>query len=103
MIIAVIMLVLYSIATTVALVVSVKGWLRCSDKLYEVRDQIVQSLDMLNECFRRVSKTASREVLSDEPIIRELVNDTKMARDAILLVANKIVISYVENDKEDNT
>lgn len=70
---------------------SVRKNLEFSEKLETVVDQIEKSLDILDSCYNRASARAKLEVLSDEPIVKELLDDIQVSRDAILIVANLIV------------
>lgn len=98
-------LLLFTIAISVLLFVSIRRNLQYSEKLEELGDQIDESLDILDGCYQRISKAAVTPVLSDEPIVKQLISDIKLTRDAVLLVANKIVIfdSTDENKNDDNT
>jgi len=91
----------YAALATVALVASV---LRTS-KLLELQDalgeRIDESLDILNDCYGRISRIAETPVASDDPLIQQLLNDVKYTKHAILLIANKIVDSMDEDDKEE--
>lgn len=86
------------------LFVSVRQNLQYSEKLEELGDQIDESLDILNGCYQRIAKAAETPVLSDEPIVQQLISDIKLTRDSVLLVANKIVIfdSTDENKNDDD-
>jgi hypothetical protein len=48
-----------------------------------------------------VAEKSNIELLSDEPIVRDLVYDMKRSKDAILLVANMIVIPFNEDEEDD--
>jgi hypothetical protein len=78
--------------------ISARRNLQLIDKLDEVGDQVDESLEVLNECYGRIARTADTPVMSDEPLIRELMNDIRLARDAVLLVANKLVSFDQEED-----
>jgi hypothetical protein len=56
----------------------------------DVEDQVEESLDILNECYGRLSKIAKLDVMVDEPVVRDMVQTLKKSIDAILLVANKV-------------
>jgi CHASE3 domain sensor protein len=99
-----IVLVIFTIIIGALLFVSIRRNLQYSEKLEELGDQIDESLDIIDKCYKRISTTAETPVLSDEPIVQQLISDIKLTRDAILLVANKIVIfdSTDENENDDN-
>lgn len=75
-----------------------KKTLVLSEQREALVDQIEDSLDMLDECHSRLSHHAEIPVLSDEPIIRELIYDIKRAKNAVLAIAGKVVIYGQEKD-----
>ena len=86
----------------VLLCLSVHRNFQQADKLDEVGDQVNESLDVLDECYSRISKVAEHPVMSDEPYIREMLSDIQSARGAVLLVANKLVtFDYEEDDSKE--
>jgi hypothetical protein len=70
------------------------------DKLEELGNQIDESLDVLDDCYHRIAKATEIPVMSDEPVIRELISDIKHVRMAVLLVANKLVLFDQEENSE---
>lgn len=99
MIMIIALLLIVCAALSGALVWSVRLNLSYADKLEEVSDQIEDSLDVLDTCYQRAAAKAELEVLSDEPVVRELMDDIRGSRDAILLVANLIVEPLQANEK----
>jgi hypothetical protein len=73
--------------------------LELNDQREALVDQIEESLDMLDNCFSRLDHHSKIEVLSDEPIIQDVVRDIKLARNTVLAVASKVV-TY-GSDKKD--
>ena len=73
-----------------ALFLSVKKNLVLNEKLENITEQIEESLDILDENYARIHRKTKIEILSDEPIIKELIFDINTSKDAILLIANKI-------------
>jgi hypothetical protein len=65
----------------------------------QIDEQTEESLDVLNTCFAGLSKAANTELLSDEPVIKEVVHDIQLARNAVLWVAHKITSHTNEIDK----
>lgn len=102
MLVVTILLSLFCMLLLVALFFSVKKNLQCIEKLDEVNDQVEKSLEILNTCYQRAVARTELDVMSDEPIVRELVNDLQICRDSILLVANLIVDPLREDDEENN-
>lgn len=82
-----------------SLVWSVKKNLAFSEKFESIIEQIERSLDVLDTCYQRAVTRSKLEVLSDEPVVRELLEDIQVTRDAILLVAN-LMIEPIEEERE---
>ena len=92
---------LFVIVLCVALLVlCVKRISQLIDAIDRLDTQIEESLDILNDAYREISKAARTEVLSDEPIVRQVMSSIKSARDAVLLVARKLVTFDESNSKE---
>ncbi len=84
----------------VALTISVRRNLELDDRFDELGEQVEESLDVLNDCYQRISKVAEMPVGSDDPVVRQLLADIKYTKHAILLVANKVV-TFDQVDAED--
>jgi hypothetical protein len=82
-----------------SLIWSVKKNLAFSEKFESIIEQIERSLDVLDSCYQRAAARSKLEVLSDEPVVRELLEDIQVTRDAILLVAN-LMIEPIEEERE---
>lgn len=96
------LLTLILIVMSIGLYYSIKKNLELLQLLDDVNDQVEESLDILDALYQRVSQKASLEVMSDEPIVRELVADMKSAKDALIIVANKIVQPLDQTDDLDD-
>lgn len=86
---------------SVVLYYSIKKNLELLQLLDDLNDQVEESLDILDGSYQRISQKASLEVMSDEPVVRELIADMKSAKDALILVANKIVQPLDQTDDLD--
>ena len=73
-------------------IVTVKQNLTLSDQREALVDTIEESLDVLDEVYQSISHSADIPVLSDEPVIRDVISDIKRARNAVLAIAGKVVI-----------
>jgi 50S ribosomal subunit-associated GTPase HflX len=71
------------------------------EQLDEVKDQVEESLDVLDFVYGRIYDKSQIEVLSDEPLVRELLQDIKAAKDTMIIVANKIVLPLSEDEDEE--
>jgi hypothetical protein len=69
----------------------VKQNLELNDQREELVDQIEESLDMLDSCYSRLAHHSEHPVLSDEPVIQDVVRDIRLARNTVLAVASKVV------------
>lgn len=69
----------------------VKRQLRLIEKLEDINEKVEESLDVLDQSYARLSKLLETPVLFDDPIVVEMIESAKSARDAILVVANNIV------------
>jgi len=100
---ALIVLLLFLLAGAIALVVVVvKKNLIMSDQREQLVDQIEESLDVLDSCFHRLSHNAEVNVLSDEPVIREVMSDIRRSRNAVLAIASKVVAYGSEPEEKDD-
>ncbi len=80
---------------------SVRKNLEFEERFEEMGVQTEESLDILNDCFQRISKVAEMPVGSDDPIVQQLLADIKHTKHAILLVANKVVTFDRDEDEEE--
>lgn len=92
MLLALVVAVLLLCASLSCNVIMVKKTLMLSDQREELIDQIEASLDVLDGCYARLAHNAEVPVLSDEPIIREVVYDIKRAKNAVLAIAGKVAV-----------
>lgn len=55
-------------------------------------ESIADSLDVLDECHRDLSRVLSTPLFANSPEVRDLIARVKEARDAVLFVANAMTI-----------
>lgn len=79
---------------------TIKKNLILEDQRETLVDIIEESLDELDECFANIARAAEVPVLSDEPIIRDLLADIKRVKNAVLAIASKVVI-YGDNEEDE--
>lgn len=77
--------------------------LRLNDIHDEIRDQVDQSLDIIDDCYGRISSVAEMPVTFDDPVVHQLLSDIKLTKHSLLLIANKISIDDSEEDEEKET
>lgn len=82
---------------SVAVIVSLRKCMQALDHMEELGNQVEECLDVLDSCYESVCRSLEIPVLSDEPVVKQLVIDMKRSRDAVLLVANKLVT--LDNDE----
>jgi hypothetical protein len=80
---------------------SVKKNLELLDKLSEIQEAIDDSLNVLDEQHQKIDLKTKLEVFSDEPVVRELLQDIAQARDSVLLTANILNESLNETTDTD--
>ncbi len=90
MIIAIIILSLISITSFYALYRSIKRNFELIDLLEEINEEIDTSLETLSHYYKRIDEKAKLELFSDDATIRELVEDMKQARQAVLIISEKL-------------
>ena len=88
----------WAIIATLLLIVSIwlnvrviKQNMMLNDQREALVDVIDDSLETFDACYARMAHHAEIPVLSDEPIIQDVVNDMKRARNAVLKVASQVV------------
>ena len=69
--------------------------------ILKIEDAIEESLDVIDERYRSISKVLEIPIFYDSPQIRQVVNDIKMTRDTLLLIANKF--ASIDNQSVDNS
>ena len=85
----------------VALFFSIRRNLELDERFEEMGEQVEESLDILNDCYQRVTKVSEMPVTSDDPVVQQLLSDIKYAKHAILLIANKIVTFDRPEDEDE--
>lgn len=70
--------------------------------LENAMEQIEDSLEILEVCKNKIEKKLKIDVLSDEPIVRDLIEDIKTSRHSILLISEKLSGIKEELGEEEN-
>lgn len=69
--------------------------------ILRMEDSIEESLDIIDERYRSISSVLEIPIFYDSPQIRQVVNDIKITRDTLLLIANKFAsIDEVSSDQD---
>lgn len=90
MIIVVVFLSVLLTVTSFALYYSVRKNLQMIETLESTMEQVEESLEMLELSKKKIEKKLKIEVLSDEPIIKELIEDMKFSKRSVLLISEKL-------------
>lgn len=73
--------------------------------ILRMEDSIEESLDIIDERYKSISSVLEIPIFYDSPQIRQVVNDIKVTRDTLLLIANKFAsieeASYTDIDQAD--
>ena len=86
---------------SILLLISLFYVIKFSLIIFKIEDAIEESLDIIDERYRSMSKILEIPLFFDSPQIRQVVNDIKVTRDTLLLVANKFASideKVVENE-----
>ena len=75
---------------------SVRKNIEMFDKLEQVSESLTETLDILEEQIDIMDKKTKIEVFSDEPVIKELIQDMVIAKNSVLKVA-KVLDETLEN------
>jgi len=92
--------------TFVALAASIRKSLSLVEKMEDVSVQVEESLDLINDAYVNVSRHLQSPVLFDDPVVIAMINDVKQAKEAMLLVANKVIEPFpdeADSDEENKT
>lgn len=92
---------LIAIASSTALFVSVKRNLSYMDTLDEIEATVVSAVKALEEQKVKIGKKAQIEVLSDEPVVKELIRDIVVAKNVVADIA-KLLDDTVEREEVPN-
>ena len=92
-------LIITNILTLTACVLAVQRSLVLIEKIDEINVQVEESLDIIDTSYASVSKHLESPVLFDDPVVVAMIRDVKHARDAMLLVANKVTEPF-QNDED---
>lgn len=84
--------ILSSLIATLAtgLIYSVRINLSYSDRFDEIQSIVQDSIDILNEQYINIDKKTKLEVFFDEPVVKDLVQDIAVAREAVLKIARTL-------------
>lgn len=70
------------------------------DKMYRIYDDIEKSLDIIDECYSSIYEKSKLEVLSDDPVVKQLLVDIRRSKEALLHIANNITSEFTQKENE---
>jgi len=82
----------------IALLVSLWYNYKFARIIMKVEDSVSESLDVLDQRYKKISKILEIPLFFDSPQVRQVVNDIQACRDTILMTANKIAKLEEETD-----
>lgn len=80
-----------------ALYLSLRKNLELVNELETITEKLDDSAKILESCYKRIERKSRLEVFSDDPIIKELVDDIKDAKSAIMLISESFSAESIEN------
>lgn len=87
------LVVFLSVISTISicgLVISIRKNLEMMERLEQTDEVVQKSIEILEEQHTKIDQKTKIEVFSDEPVIRQLIQDIAEARDAVLLIENML-------------
>lgn len=91
MIYAIIALSILLVLVVLALGVAIWMVSKLSNLVYDLEEQVEESLDILDSSYRDIAKVINTPVFYDDPVVKQTLSSLKKAHEAVLIVANKIV------------
>ena len=70
-----------------------------SRTVFKMEDNIAECLEELNTAHARIGRVLNFPVGSDDPFVQDVVDALKMAKRAVLVVANKMVDGWKQLDE----
>lgn len=71
--------------------------------VFKMEDNIAECLEELNNAHARIGRVLNFPVGSDDPFVQDVVEALKMAKRAVLVVANKMVDGWKQLDEHRTT
>lgn len=96
-----IVLVFFLLIATAVAVIAIYFAVRFGMMILKVEDGIEESLDILDIRYESIAKIIEIPLFSDSPQIRQVHQDLKYSRDALISVANILVGDFKRLKEED--
>lgn len=92
---------LLTISLSLISYLSIKRIAYLVNTLETVQNQVEESLDIIDNCYTKIVKISEIPVVYDDPTVRSLIVEIKNTKNAVLLIANKLVSFSNENNESD--
>lgn len=102
MILTLVVMSLLAVLLAAVSVIFIKKSLELNEKLSDLGKSVEESLDVLDDCHVRIARAANITVTTDDPHVRQLFDEIKRAKSVILVIANKLLISFEQEEKGEN-
>ena len=66
--------------------------------IVEIQESLERSLDVLDQRYLSISSVLEKPIFFDSVEVRQVVNDIKQSRDAVLYVANVLIEPFEEEN-----
>lgn len=99
MIITLVFLSIISLCSSAALYYSIKKNMQLYEELENINTQIDSSLEELDYLYKKIDKKTKIELFSDEPAIRELVEDMKQVKKVVMGISESLTSEKDDVDK----
>jgi len=97
--------VLIAVIVLLAIALSIASYyaIRFAMIILNVTDAVEESLDVLDERYRSISKILEIPLFYDSKEVRQVLQDVKLSRDAVLYIANQLAkVEGYEIQEEEN-
>jgi hypothetical protein len=68
--------------------------------IFDLEDQVDESLDLLDDRYKKLDSLTQIPVLMDEPVIRQMLQHMRDARESIAIISKKIR-TFGEGEEEE--
>lgn len=85
-----------------ALYISLKRNIEFIDRFEEIENRIEIAVKVLEEQYSRIEEKSKIEVFSDDPIVRDFVEDISIAKEAVFKISKFLEMDNDEIEKNKN-
>lgn len=75
---------------------------KLSNLVYDLEEQVEESLDVIDSCYRDIGKVLDTPVFFDDPVVKQTLSSIKKSHTALLMIANKISNFSKKEDEKDS-